>query len=760
MDENNRYLHVHVSPNKNTAAAHIQRHISRIHTLTPIRITDITMENAKEYHTHSLQQFYHQEHITVHPTIPHTPQENALAERVNRSLLDTIRSLLLSSGLPETLWDYALHAAVDYHNHSPHSAHNKIPITMWNGTIPDVTTLLKFGQLGHIHNRHTNNKLRPRASLVHYIGRLDTTHYHTYDPQTNKIGRCRIKDFKTYDPNTDPVVTCNTAKNNTQSNNISPDSTPFSTPKTLSDARKAPDAAEWAVSWNHELDSLEKRGTITYIPSTQVPPDTKLLPVKMVLKTKTDANGNPITRKTRCNLRGDLQRPHEHYDPDNIASPVADRDAIRTALAIAAAHDYDAHHWDIESAFLHEAFGESTPLYIHQPQRFDGSYKYPGYVGKITGNIYGAKQACNTFTRGLSKYLELHNFTRLTSESCTFLLRSTLDNTKFVFFVITIDDFLVVSNCSKLRELAKQQLQAKYIIKDLGPVRHILGWKIERTDQAITVTQPAYIATLLETFGLTGAKTATTPNASDILNTTAHLNECLDVKQYNCSSLVGSLRYLADSTRPDIAFITGYLGRFSHQPKKLHWQAGLRVLRYLKETPHRGLTYSTTLTTTLTAYSDSDFAACTNTRRSTSGTVIMYNKSPIAWQSKRQRFVAPSTWAAEYVAGYHTAQHVNCIRNLLSDLQHPEATPTVLYMDNAGAVTTANTPHPTPKSKHIDVKYHYLKEQIAQGKIIVTHIPSNKNAADVLTKALKPAQFRQQVQLLSLSPSRRAATVG
>ena len=170
----------------------------------------------------------------------------------------------------------------------------------------------------------------------------------------------------------------------------------------------------------------------------------------MVLKTKTYSNGNPITRKTRCNLRGDLQRPHEHYDPDSIASPVADRDAIRTALAIAAAHNYGAHHWDIESAFLHEAFGESTPLYIHQPQRFDGSYRYPGYVGKMKGNIYGAKQACNTFTRGLSKYLELHNFTRLTSESCTFLIRSTLDSTKFVFFVITIDDFLVVSNCPKL----------------------------------------------------------------------------------------------------------------------------------------------------------------------------------------------------------------------------------------------------------------------------------------------------------------------
>ena len=471
----------------------------------------------------------------------------------------------------------------------------------------------------------------------------------------------------------------------------------------------------------------------------------------MVLKTKVDGNGIPISRKTRCNLRGDLQKPHEHYDPDTITSPVADRDAIRLALAISAAHNYEVHHWDIESAFLHETFGTDKPLYIHQPQRFDGTYKYPGHICKVTGNMYGAKQACSTFTRGLSQHLEMHNFTRLSSESCTFLLRSKTHPDNFVFFVITIDDFLVVSNCSRLRETAKQQLESKYVIKDLGPVKHILGWKVNRDNTGIHVSQPAYIATLLQNFGLTGAKPASSPVASDILNTTKHLSEPLDTSKFNYTSLVGSLRYLADSTRPDISYITGFLGRYSHNPTKLHWQAGLRVLRYLKDTPNQCLHYRTQFQSSLKAFSDSDFATCESTRRSTSGTVIMYNDVPIAWQSKRQKFVAPSTWAAEYVAGYHTAQHVICIRHLLADLQHPEQKPTPLFMDNAGAVITANTPHPTPKSKHIDVKYHYLKEQIARSRIDLQHIPSTNNAADVLTKALKPAKYRQQVKLLRLT---------
>ena len=487
------------------------------------------------------------------------------------------------------------------------------------------------------------------------------------------------------------------------------------------------------------------------MPRASIPPNTKLLPVKFVLKTKTDATGKPISRKTRCNIRGDLQKPHEHYNPDAISSPVADRDAIRLALSLAAAHNYEAHHWDLDSAFLHEEFGDENTLYIHQPQRFNGTYKYPNHVGMVTGNMYGAKQACRIFTQGLSQHLHLTNFNRLTSDSCTYLLTAPNDSSQFVFFVITIDDFLVISNNPQLREHAKQHLQTKYILKDLGPVTHLLGWKVTRTTEAIKISQPAYIAALLEKFGLQNAKPASSPIATDLINTTEQINTPLDTKKHDYNGLIGSLRYLADSTRPDIAYITGYLGRYTQAPLVLHWKAGLRVLRYLSDNPDMGIEYKTQYTSSLIAYSDSDFAACTNTRRSTTGTIIMYNGSPVAWQSKRQRFVSPSTWAAEFVAAYHTSLHINCLRNLLSDLQHPEQSPTLLYMDNAGAIITAKTDHPTPKSKHIDVKYYYLKEQVARKRINIQHTPSNTNAADILTKALKPAQFRTKLSLLRLS---------
>lgn len=715
------------------------------------------MDNAPEYFTKQLQSFYAQEHITTHPTIPYTPQENALAERVNRTLMETVRTLLHTSQLPLNLWEYALHAAVDHHNHSPHSAHGKPPITIWTGQIPDVTPFLPFGQYGYIHDRKPRTKLDTRAQLRQYIGRLDTHHYHIYNPQDQTITRCRKTDFHIYNPNTDPTITIITTPithHAKQTKAITHD-TPeyFSSPKTLAEARQAPDAQQWAKSWNKELDSLEKRGTITYIPASQVPNGAKLLPVKIVLKTKTDAHGNPVTRKTRCNIRGDLQRPHEHLNPDELSSPVADRDAIRLSLALAAANNYSADHWDLESAFLHETFADDKTLYIYQPQRFDGTYKYPGRVGKVTGNMYGARQACHIFTKGLSQHLKVHNFTRLSSDSCTYHLTSTKDPSQFLFCVITVDDFLVIYNNKTLCTKVKENILKKYTLKDLGPVSHILGWKVTRDETGITITQPAYIETISQKFGQTNAKPSDTPIASDLLNAPKKDTKPLDTSQYNYNTLIGCLRYLADSTRPDIALITGYLGRYAQSPTTFHWKAGLRVIRYLLSTANKGIHYNNTLQETLRAYTDSDFAACITTRRSTSGTLITYNQSPIAWQSKRQRLIATSTWAAEYIAAFHTAQHIMCIRNLLKDLQHIEHKPTTVHIDNAGALKTANTEHPTPKSKHIDVKYHYLKELIQHKHITLEYIPSTKNAADILTKALKPAQYKQKLDLLRLSQS-------
>ena len=216
-----------------------------------------------------------------------------------------------------------------------------------------------------------------------------------------------MADFQTYNPVDDPVCTSGPPT-------INYTATQFSEPKSVALARRAPDAPQWAMDWNSELDSLEARGILTYVHKSALPPNTKLLPTTMVLKLKRDKNGTPLSRKARCTIRGDRQLPGIHYDPTQLSSPVAHRDAIRTSLALAAAHGYHVHHWDLESAFLHELFPDDIKIFVHQPKRFDGSKKHPGKIARLTGNMYGSKQACTIFTSGLANFLTPVSYTHLT----------------------------------------------------------------------------------------------------------------------------------------------------------------------------------------------------------------------------------------------------------------------------------------------------------------------------------------------------------
>jgi len=197
----------------------------------------------------------------------------------------------------------------------------------------------------------------------------------------------------------------------------------------------------------------------------------------------------------------------------------------------------------------------------------------------------------------------------------------------------------------------------------------------------------------------------------------------------------------------------------------MHWQAVIRIPKYLKATSTIGIQYTRHYFHHIETYTHSDFANCFDSRRSTSGTITLLNGAPIAWASKRQSVVAGSTWEAEYIAAYHAARHTKCIQNLLAELGHPLQTPTTLHIDNAAALKTAITPHPTPKSKHIDVKYHHLQEQVTNTNGIVKpcHVPTAANIADILTKQMRPAQYRQKIAILNMhngdTGARSAATV-
>lgn len=679
------------------------------------------------------------------PTTPHTPQENSKAERVNHTLASRTRSSLAHSNLPPILWEYALLDTVDKYNETYHYSTKTVPAAVWYNRDPEYQAFLQFGQFGFVADpKEHKTKSQDRSKLAQYLCRYDNHHYTVLFTKSNTVGKTRIKDFQVYSPYHDPDAHTTTITTN-QHKLLQV------TPKSLKQAQQSQEAEEWDKAYTAELEKFDEIKAIKWISKEEVPAGTKVLPLKMTYRIKHDQDGKVAKYKARCTVRGDKQIPNEHFDPNNIISPVADRDAIRSALSMAAAYNLEAEHLDIESAFLHEFIGPTDKIYVKQLPQFDGSYKHKDKVGLLQRSVYGIKQACRLFTSGVARNLKLLQFDRSNADACTFVLQDST-NKDFCILVITVDDFLAVANSKKIIETLKAQLRTKYKLHDLGPVQNIINWKVERDrkEGTLKISQPHYINQILSTYNAERIKPAPTPYLPDKLSKRKEEETELNQRIHPYQNLVGHLRYLADSTRPDLSHIVGLLGRYTKSPCIRHWKAALRTLAYIKGTSQFGITYGKPAP--LEAYSDSDYASCPDTYRSTTGYIITWNQGPIAWQSKRQRRVAGSTWEAEYIAGYHATRHVAIMRRLLSDIKLPQAAPTKLFIDNSAAISTALTPHPTAKSKQLNEQYHFLKEMINDKIIRPEKIHTSNNIADCLTKPLPNSKFQKCLVMMKLQP--------
>lgn len=215
-------------------------------------------------------------------------------------------------------------------------------------------------------------------------------------------------------------------------------------------------------------------------------------------------------------------------------------------------------------------------------------------------------------------------------------------------------------------------------------------------------------------------------------------------------SLIGGLRYLVH-TRPDIAYSVGVVSRFMERPTTMHLNAAKRILRYVKGTIDYGLVYSKENgNNVLTGYSDSDLGGFIGDRRSTAGMVFYLNESLITWVSQKQRCVALSSCEAEFMAATAAACQAVWLRKLLNQVTDEYIDPVVIYIDNKSAIDLAKNPVFHGRSKHIDIRYHFIRECIERGEIVVKHVSSENQKADILTKALVTVKFERMRRLLGV----------
>ena len=407
--------------------------------------------------------------------------------------------------------------------------------------------------------------------------------------------------------------------------------------------------------------------------------------------------------------------------------PVVRNESVRMVIALSASRNLLIHQMDVSTAFLNGNLKEE--VYMNQPEGF----KEGNMVCKLKKSLYGLKQAPRCWNITLDQHLKEMGLIQSKADPCIY----TSKEGELTILAVYVDDIIIATETTERLNFLKTCLADKFGVKDLGEIHSFLGIQIKQDSKAIWIGQPGYLARVLETFGMTNAKPVSTPiDAGMKLQTESPVsNRPVDTLLYQ--SAVGSLQYLSNWTRPDITYAVNKAAQYSANPQKEHWIAIKRIMRYLIGTKDHGMSYRKGSEEGLSGYCDADWAGDTSDRKSTSGYVFNLAGSPISWRSQKQSCIALSTAEAEYVALSLAAQETVWLRRLMEELNQDVTNPTIIFDDSQSATALAKNPQFHRKTKHIDIRYHFIRDQVEKGFVTIKYCASADMLADILTKGLQ-----------------------
>ncbi|CAM9467817.1 unnamed protein product, partial [Phaeothamnion confervicola] len=514
---------------------------------------------------------------------------------------------------------------------------------------------------------------------------------------------------------------------------------PETDPLTYLQAERSGNHSYWVTAMEAEYQALQANGTWRLVPKSEIPNGRRIVGSKWVYKTKLNPDGSVNKFKARLVAQGFSQIPGMDFAQDNTYAPVARMDSIRTVLAMVAQQSLYLHQMDVDSAYLNSPLEEE--IYMKQPKGME-QYGEQGQemVCLLQRSLYGLKQAASNWHRVINTWLIGAGFTASSADPCIYIKTS---NGTLTIIGLYVDDLLLASNSQRALLSLKTNISRRFKMKDLGELRYLLGMEVARNKRhgTVTVTQRRYIHEMLERYELEDARSQSTPATP---NTTLSKEQSPNtpaeeaaIRGLPYKSLVGSLLYASTVTRPDISNAVREVCSHMENPGQEHWKAAVRILRYLAGTSDVGITYGgTNAPAQLIGYVDSDWGGDRDNRRSTTGYIYHYAGGPISWNSRLQTTVALSSTEAEYMAACAAAQEAIHLRQLLKDLHQQQRRATTIYEDNQGCIALGNNPVFHRRTKHIDIRYHFVRERIASKEIALTYIPTGEQLADMMTKNL------------------------
>ncbi|XP_058004038.1 uncharacterized mitochondrial protein AtMg00810-like [Hevea brasiliensis] len=356
-------------------------------------------------------------------------------------------------------------------------------------------------------------------------------------------------------------------------------------------------------------------------------------------------------------------------------------------------------------------------------------------VCRLHKSLYGLKQASRNWFSTLSNVLQEGGYTQSKADYSLF---TKVNASSITVILIYVDDILLTGNDEQEINRLKSYLLQHFHIKDLGDLKYFLGIEFSRSNQGIFMSQRKYALDVLHDAGLTGAKPEKFPMEQNCKLDLDDNEKLHDATKYR--RLVGRLIYLT-VTRPDIVYSVRVLSQFMHEPCKSHWNAAIRVLKYVKGNPGQGLFLPSNNNLQLKAFCDSDWGGCRTTRRSVSGYCIFLGPSLISWKSKKQTNVSRSSAEAEYRAMANTCLELTWLRYILHDLRVSQVGPSPLYCDNQAALHIAANPVFHERTKHIEIDCHIVREKMMSGIIRPAYVSTKMQLADIFTKPLGKETF-------------------
>ncbi|MCH80155.1 copia-type polyprotein [Trifolium medium] len=821
IDDFSRKTWVYFLKNKSSALNYFKKFRSMVEKESGSAICCLRTDRGGEFNSSEFKEYCEENGIKRQLTTAYTPQQNGIAERKNRTIMDMVRSMISGKDVPKSFWPEAVNWAIYILNRSPAAAlPNMTPEEAWSSSKPTVKHLRVFGCIAYTHVPDSHRKkLDDKSVKCIFLGISEESKaYRLYNPTTKKIIISRdvkfvesekwkwdeadsskklaeqvISDEEPDNANTNeeleadeaadtdedvhsqastpnsPVIDHIGASNsnlNDQGRTRKPpywhsdyDTTIHEDELSDEDTRnlmafglcvdedpnsydEASKSQKWRDAMNTEIEAIEKNNTWVL---TDLPKNAKVIGVKWIYKTKLNEKGEVDKYKARLVAKGYAQKYGTDYK--EVFAPVARWDTIRSLLAIAAMKNWYVFQLDVKSAFLHGELTET--VYVEQPLGYVKQGR-EDKVYKLHKALYGLKQAPRAWYSKIESYFQKEGFEKCPYEHTLFVKVDKKGN--WLIISLYVDDLIFTGNDSEMVQKFKNSMMNTFDMTDLGRMKHFLGIEVTQNDQGIFICQQRYAKEILERFNMDKSNAVSSPIVTG--SKLSKYDQGEEVNPTKFKQIVGSLMYLT-ATRPDLMFAVNLIARFMEHPVESHMVAAKRILRYIRGTLDLGILYKKRKQSTeLIAYSDSDYGGDRDDRKSTSGYVFMLGTGAISWSSRKQPIVTLSTTEAEFIAAAHCVCQGIWIQRILRKMGLEMKKCLTVFCDNSSTIKLSKNPVLHGRSKHIDIRFHFLRNLCSDGSVELIHCSTQDQLADVMTKALKLdsfEKFREKLGVCSLS---------